>query len=219
MTQPVRKVYVTAPFGIKGSWAAGYHTGVDFRASVGTKIFATKRGRVIHTGWGGYGNAYGHQIIIRSWHRGRRITHLYAHMSKSFVKKGQVVKTGARIGLSGNTGNTTAPHLHYEERVSPFGYYNHRRPVLPNWEPFRAPSVSLSAVQKATKPNKNIKKIQRKLNAKFPKWSKLERTGRWDTRTKRRYRAWQKRLGYSDDRATGRPDQNSLERLGFKIKP
>lgn len=137
MTQPTKLNFVTCPFRKVGGWQAGYHTGIDYRAKVGTNIHATKRGRVVHSGWGGLGQSYGNHVVIQSYHKGRMIRHLYAHLSVSVVRKGQRVVTGQVIGKSGNTGNSTAAHLHYEERIAPFGYYHHIRPVLPRWRPLR----------------------------------------------------------------------------------
>jgi len=133
MTQPTKLNYITTPFKTKGSWAAGYHTGIDYRAEVGTKVHATKRGKVIRKGWD---NSYGYYVVIQSWHYWRYIQHWYCHLSKpSTVGLYQKVVAGDVVGLSGNTGNSTGPHLHYEERVKPFGYYNHIKPVLPWWKP------------------------------------------------------------------------------------
>ena len=136
MTKPTELNYVTTPYGQKGSWMAGYHTGIDYRAAVGTKIFATRRGVVVYAGSGGtYGPAYGNHVVIRSFYKGKLIQHLYAHLSKINVGVGKRVVAGECIGLSGETGNTNGPHLHYEERVYPFNYWSHRRPVLPGWRP------------------------------------------------------------------------------------
>jgi murein DD-endopeptidase MepM/ murein hydrolase activator NlpD len=135
MTQPTELDFVTCEFGRKGDWMAGYHTGIDYRAPEGTPIFATRRGKVVHSGWGGSGNAYGNHVTIQSWHRFRFIRHMYAHLSFSQVKVGDRVIAGEEIGKSGTTGNVSGPHLHYEERVSPFGYWNHIKPVLPQWQP------------------------------------------------------------------------------------
>lgn len=135
MTRPTLLDFVTCEFGRKGSWAAGYHTGIDYRAAVGTEIFATRRGTVEHAGWGGYGEAYGHHVIIRSWHKTRYIKHMYAHLSSDKVSVGDKVVAGQTIGLSGETGNVFGAHLHYEERVYPYGYYNHIEPVLPYYRP------------------------------------------------------------------------------------
>lgn len=85
------------------------HTGIDFTASVGTEIYATGNGTVVDVGRtrGGYGNC----IIIN---HGYGYQTLYAHLSKIDVKKGQKVTRGQVIGKVGNTGKSTAPHLHYE---------------------------------------------------------------------------------------------------------
>ncbi len=136
MTKPTVLNYVTCRFGVPGAWAAGRHTGIDFRAPVGTPIYATFRGRVIYEGMGGgYGPAYGKHVIIESRYKGKTIRHLYAHLNKSWVNEGQRVRTAFNIGESGVTGNVTGPHLHYEERGYPFGYYNYQEPVLTKFEP------------------------------------------------------------------------------------
>jgi murein DD-endopeptidase MepM/ murein hydrolase activator NlpD len=135
MTQPTELDYVTCEFGRKGPWMAGYHTGIDYRAAVGTEIFATRRGKVVHSGWGGNGAAYGNHVVVQSWHRFRFIRHMYAHLSHNIVRVGDRVIAGEVVGKSGITGNTKGPHLHYEERVTPYGYWNHIKPVLPDWKP------------------------------------------------------------------------------------
>lgn len=115
---------------------AGYHTGIDYRAAVGTPIFATKRGKVIHSGPGGtYGNAYGNYVVIESDINGVKRQHLYAHLSRTFAREGSKVRTGQPIGLSGETGNAFGPHLHYEERTAPFTYWQHKAPIYPQWQP------------------------------------------------------------------------------------
>lgn len=87
------------------------HNGTDFSVPVGTPILATGDGIVVkaasHPDCGRY-------IIIR--HDGRYST-TYMHMSKLLVKPGQKIKQGQRIGLSGNTGRSTGPHLHYEFHI------------------------------------------------------------------------------------------------------
>ena len=130
--QPVKKFGVTTPFGKPGSWIAGYHTGQDYACPVGTWVRNTKRGRVKEVG---FNKDYGNYVVVSSWHKGRFIRHLYAHLSKQHVKVGERVRNGQLLGFSGNTGNSTGPHVHYEERIRPYGYWNHIRPVLPNWEP------------------------------------------------------------------------------------
>lgn len=218
MVFPTKDVYVTADFGKPGSWAAGYHTGIDYRAPVGTPIHATKRGKVVHAGWGGYGSAYGCHVVIESWYNGRKRRHLYAHLTDENVYVGKKVRTGDIVGRSGVTGNVTGPHLHYEERVSPFGYYDHVRPVFPNLKfPIRR-KVSLSKV-KPGKRNNHVKRVQRRLNKKFRGLDKLALNGYYSPKMKERYARWQKRLGYEGKDANGVAGRTSLEKLGFKVVP
>ena len=99
------------------------HTGVDLTAPVGTKIYATGNGKVISAGRSRGG--YGKKVVIE---HGYDYKTLYAHLSKVLVRRGQKVKRGDVIGLVGNTGRSTAPHLHYEvlfknRPVNPINYY------------------------------------------------------------------------------------------------
>ncbi|MBQ4578641.1 MAG: peptidoglycan DD-metalloendopeptidase family protein [Clostridia bacterium] len=84
------------------------HTGIDLRASTGTKVYAANKGTVTTSG---YSSAWGNYIIIN---HGGGYTTLYAHLSRRNVSKGAAVKQGDVIGLSGNTGYSTGPHLHFE---------------------------------------------------------------------------------------------------------
>jgi murein DD-endopeptidase MepM/ murein hydrolase activator NlpD len=86
-----------------------FHEGIDFTAAVGTPIYATGDGVVSEAAYnsGGYGN----KIVINN---GFSYETVFAHLSKIKVKPGQRVKRGEIIGLMGNTGKSTAPHLHYE---------------------------------------------------------------------------------------------------------
>ena len=99
------------------------HYGMDFSAKVGTEIYATGDGVVskVKRSKRGYGN------YVKINH-GFGYETLYAHMSKYIVKKGQKVKRGEVIGYVGNTGISTAPHLHYEVRkdnkkINPVNFY------------------------------------------------------------------------------------------------
>lgn len=121
---PVPGHRVTTPFGRRGSWAAGYHTGDDYAARTGTSVVSTRAGVVKSVSWSAWGSAYGLHVIVASG----SVRHLYAHLSRTAVRVGQSVNRGTRLGYVGATGRVTGPHLHYEERVSPYGYYNHRRP-------------------------------------------------------------------------------------------
>ncbi|MEV0410744.1 LysM peptidoglycan-binding domain-containing M23 family metallopeptidase [Streptomyces sp. NPDC050448] len=94
-------------------WASGYHTGVDFIASSGTTVRAVGAGTVVSAGWGG---AYGNEVVIR--HADGKYSQ-YGHLSQLSVSVGQSVTAGQTIGLSGSTGNSTGPHLHFEIRTGP----------------------------------------------------------------------------------------------------
>lgn len=214
--QPLKDVYVTASFGVRGKWAAGYHTGVDFRAAVGTRVYATKGGRVVGTGWYPWGTSYGQHVVIESRHRGRRVRHGYAHMSRIYVSTGQKVRDGQILGLSGATGNVTGPHVHYEERVYPFGYWNHRRPVLHTWQPVIRVRVSLSKVRPG-KRNLHVKRVQRRLNRRLKGHRPLKVDGFYGPATKARYAIWQRSLGYRGRDADGVAGRLSLQKLGFRV--
>jgi len=86
------------------------HHGTDFRGRRGTPLLAVNAGRVTFSGWmGGYGK------VVKIRH-GDGYESLYAHQSRRRVKVGEKVKKGQIIGYVGNTGKSTAPHLHYEVR-------------------------------------------------------------------------------------------------------
>lgn len=99
------------------------HTGMDFSAPEGTPIFATGNARVKEANRSRRG--YGNHVILD---HGFNYQTLYAHMSKIAVRLGQEVKRGEIIGYVGNSGRSTAPHLHYEvlkngSHVNPIYYY------------------------------------------------------------------------------------------------
>jgi murein DD-endopeptidase MepM/ murein hydrolase activator NlpD len=86
------------------------HTGVDIAMSSGSIIGSADGGKVVYSGYnGGYG------LMIKIDH-GANIETIYAHLSKSYVSVGDMVYKGEKIGLSGNTGVSTGPHLHFEVR-------------------------------------------------------------------------------------------------------
>ncbi|MCR5037075.1 MAG: M23 family metallopeptidase [Bacteroidales bacterium] len=86
-----------------------FHSGIDFSAPVGTKIYCTGDGVVEKVVLGNSG--YGNYVIVN---HGYGYKTRYAHLKKALVKKGQKVSRGENIALMGNTGKSTAPHLHYE---------------------------------------------------------------------------------------------------------
>lgn len=87
------------------------HNGTDFAVPRGTKVYATGDGIVLRSL---YHYAAGNYIVIKN---SRRYKTRFLHLSKSYVKKGHRVKMGDLIGLSGTTGRSTGPHLHFEFRV------------------------------------------------------------------------------------------------------
>jgi murein DD-endopeptidase MepM/ murein hydrolase activator NlpD len=91
------------------------HKGIDVALPVGTPLKAVMDGVVIASGIGSGARSYGEYVQIE--HKGGKST-LYAHMSVRLVKIGDRVVKGQIIGLSGNTGFSTGPHLHFELRVN-----------------------------------------------------------------------------------------------------
>ncbi|MFI1103595.1 M23 family metallopeptidase [Streptomyces melanogenes] len=109
---PIDGSYVSTGYKTGGSiWSSGSHTGIDFHAGMGTSVHAVGLGTVVEAGYGG---AYGNNIVIRM--NDGTYTQ-YGHLSSIGVSVGQRVEPGQQIGLSGNTGNTTGPHLHFEART------------------------------------------------------------------------------------------------------
>ncbi len=99
------------------------HNGVDFTAPTGTPIYAPGNGVVTKA----ERNRHGYGLMVQIDH-GYGYETLYAHMSEFEVRRGQKVSRGEVIGYVGNTGVSTAPHLHYEvlrqgKRVNPVNYF------------------------------------------------------------------------------------------------
>ena len=110
---PISNSYVSTGYKASSSlWSSGSHTGIDFHAASGTAVHAVGAGTVVQTGWGG---AYGNQIVIKM--NDGTYTQ-YGHLSSIGVSVGQTVTPGQQIGLSGATGNTAGPHLHFEARTT-----------------------------------------------------------------------------------------------------
>lgn len=87
-----------------------FHRGVDIACAIGTKIYSARAGRVV---FAGYADGYGKLVILEHEHG---YTTYYGHLSRFTVKEGERVGVGQNIALSGNTGRTTGPHLHFEIR-------------------------------------------------------------------------------------------------------
>ena len=113
--------YITSNYGdqreyyANGSWHVDVHTGTDISGSsvYGKPIVAANSGKVYAATWSNYG--YGNYVIID--HGGGRST-LYGHCSSLAVQQGQYVNQGDVIAYVGSTGNSTAPHLHFEVRIN-----------------------------------------------------------------------------------------------------
>ncbi|MFJ8749328.1 peptidoglycan DD-metalloendopeptidase family protein [Streptomyces sp. NPDC102441] len=111
---PVESPDVTTQYRASGaSWSSGYHTGSDFQAASGTSVRSIGPGTVVSAGWSG---SYGNEVVIQ---HSDGMYSQYAHLSSLEVSAGQTVTGGQQIGLSGTTGNSTGPHLHFEVRTGP----------------------------------------------------------------------------------------------------
>lgn len=89
---------------------AAWHPAVDLAAQEGTPVYAANGGRVIFAGWSSWG--YGYSVVLAHG----PFTTLYAHLSGINVRCGQDVAPGQQIAASGNSGNSSGPHLHFEIR-------------------------------------------------------------------------------------------------------
>lgn len=116
-TPSIRPVdgWITSKFGYRVSPFTGrkeFHSGLDIANKAGKKIIATADGTISYAG----GKVYiGNLVVID--HGYGRVTK-YGHLKKVLVKRGQKVKRGDVIGLMGNTGRSTGPHVHYEVRIN-----------------------------------------------------------------------------------------------------
>jgi murein DD-endopeptidase MepM/ murein hydrolase activator NlpD len=95
-----------------------FHNGLDIAVPSRTPVKAAAGGEVVHSGWM---NGFGYTVIID---HGRGVETLYAHNSKVSISKGSMVNTGQQVALSGNTGLSTGPHLH-------FGVLQNEKPLNP----------------------------------------------------------------------------------------
>ena len=112
--RPMQGGYVSSPFGyrerIAGGAASRYHQGVDIASPHGNPVFAAAGGTVTESGYDG---AKGRCITVQ--HSGGYETRYY-HLYKRYAEEGAVVKAGQTIGLEGDSGVSTGPHLHFEIR-------------------------------------------------------------------------------------------------------
>ena len=114
------------------------HSGVDIPAPMRTPVLAAGSGKVTWAGYGlynGYYDAsdpYGLAVMIRHdfGYEGEKLYTVYAHLDRIDVVKGQNVENGEVIGLSGQTGKVTGPHLHFEVRLAKDEFFSTRNPEL-----------------------------------------------------------------------------------------
>lgn len=111
---PLDDIFITSNFGLRNLTVNGtnywWHNGIDLRAKQGTKVYAVADGtiRVAKDNPAGYGL----YVVLDCGNFGI----LYAHLSEFYVKVGQKINSGDLIGLTGNSGASIAPHLHFEIR-------------------------------------------------------------------------------------------------------
>ncbi len=112
---PLNRIHVTSTFGWRRHPVTGrrsFHYGVDFRARVGTPVFAVAKGKVVRAG---YKKLDGNFVELKHLDGTRTY---YLHLSRILVGKGQLVRAHQEIGLSGKSGRVTAPHLHFGIRAA-----------------------------------------------------------------------------------------------------
>lgn len=105
---PVSNYILSSEFGPR--WGTN-HNGIDLAVPTGTEVKAAADGTVIQSGWNG---GYGISVYID---HGNGVITRYGHMSEALCEVGQYVKQGEIIGLSGSTGDSTGPHVHFEIRI------------------------------------------------------------------------------------------------------
>ena len=245
MGSPVKSPRVTQPWGRPNPrYAAKRHTGIDFGMPVGTPLLAicdAKVSKVLND------KSYGLVVAIEYTVDGVKYETWYCHMSKQEVGPGQVLKEGQQLGLSGNTGNSTGPHLHLETRIAPFRYGNDVAcPILldmpgvidPNAPADRKRTLKSKIVAAVTPAPKaapatkvvsyadlmkndpeDIKIIQSALVDIVG--AKFAPNGKWGPQTAEAYKKWQMSLGFKGKDADGKPGRQSLiklgEKYGFKV--
>jgi len=152
------------------------HLGTDFRGKRGTPIYALASGKVIYAGWmRGYGK------VVKIAHSNGFVS-LYAHQSKIYVRGGERVKKGQKIGAVGNTGRSTGPHLHlslyrYGKHKNPMKYINRKIKVgvIAKKVVIKTQKQAFSLTQKEKRVYNTLKKVSAK-NTHSYKWKTLEQS-------------------------------------------
>jgi len=142
MPSPIAGKLPSTPYKKLGKrWSKGYHTGIDYAVPTGTDVHAIADGVIVKANWG---RSYGVQLVCQidgGWI-------IYAHLSATLVKPGDKITAGQVIAKSGNTGNSSGPHLHVELR-------NHQRWSLGS-DMDLSPLIGLAPVKVVTKAKAKI---------------------------------------------------------------
>lgn len=116
LAAPLHDLVTSSPFGGRINPITGQmgemHTGQDFAVASGTEVLAAAGGTVTFSGWHQYGG--GNRVVVD---HGNGLSTSYNHMSGNLVTVGQKVERGDVVGLSGSTGASTGPHLHFEVMI------------------------------------------------------------------------------------------------------
>lgn len=206
-------------------------TGQDYACEVGTKVVAPAKSVIVAAGWGPWGTYYGYQVVGETTLDGVKIQWSTCHMSHISVHAGVTVAEGQQIGLSGNTGNTTGPHVHYEERTTPFRYANQDiKPRLasqtntpkddPKWG---HGDVYVRMLHNGAKDSDSVRRLQQRLidHVRVPAKG-LKVTGNWDDHTHNAVRYWQKQVfagqkGPRDGDSMSNGQANALFGPAFRV--
>ena len=238
MPNPVAKPKISQPWGKPNPrYAAKRHTGIDYAMPVGTPVLAVADGKIINVM---SDKSYGNVIVLEASANGVKYNVWYCHLSSSTVKKGASVTVGQELGKSGNTGNSTGPHLHLETRQAPFRYGNdvscpfnedpatihpdspkERRvgfmkriaAAVTTEKPVPTKSIIMSELTVKGK-NESITIVQSALVDTVEPALKV--SGSWDAATVTAYKKWQNTLGFKGKDADGVPGTKSIAALGQK---
>jgi hypothetical protein len=234
MPNPVAKPKISQPWGKPNPrYSAKRHTGIDYAMPVGTPVLAVADGVISNVTTD---KSYGEVVVLKA----DKYEIWYCHLSVKGVKKGQAVKVGQELGKSGNTGNSTGPHLHLETRQAPFRYGNDvscpfiEDPATIHPDSPKERRVGLmqrmAAAVTTEKPTPTKSIIVSELTAKGKNESitivqsalvdlvdsSLKVSGSWDAATVTAYKKWQTTLGYKGKDADGIPGTKSIAALGQK---
>lgn len=234
MSSPVAKPKISQPWGRPNDrYQAKRHTGIDYAAPVGTPVLAVADGVISNVMTD---KSYGEVVVLKA----DKYEIWYCHLSVKGVKKGDKVSVGQELGKSGNTGNSTGPHLHLETRIAPFRYGNDvscpfiddPATIDPNAPADRKVGLMAKAVAVVTPAKTPATKIVKASNVKTGAKNadvevvqsalidivdkSLKATGNYDDATKKAYQKWQVSLGYKGTDADGLVGVKSLTALGKK---